>query len=346
MPKQEQTVKPNLFIGSSRESMKYARAVHAQLKYNTQVTPWYAGAFQVNESTMDALERNLDRSDYAVFIMAPDDVVLIRGKYCFISRDNTLFELGLFWGKLRRNRVFCILPEQVKEREDLITDVKIDEYHLLSDLQGLTLLQYEWRDDDNFQGAVDVACGEIIARIEEHGYYVNPSQLLVKRGEDLKRKQGLLHFFLEYNKHSTSTKEEEKFLILSEAIRNSFLTPYQYRVTGAAVWKARGDEGIAQIAGNVGKGIFFPFHANEGKLEGKPHILVVEAFLKREWNYYRMGKQVAPYYLLCYPFGQHYVLTVHIAGDEDLTEDILWHIREDNAELLDTINYLVGGDWE
>lgn len=338
--------KPNLFIGSSRESIKYARAVHAQLNYYAQVTSWFAGAFEVNESTMEALERNLDQSDYAVFIFAPDDVVFSRGKYCFITRDNTLFEMGLFWGKLRRNRVFCILPERVEERTDLIPDTTVHEYHLLSDLQGLTLLRYEWRDDANYKSAVDIACGDIIDKIERHGRYIDPVSVLKQKENDLRRKQRLLHFFLEYNKQSSHFNDDtEKFQVMSEAIRNSFLTVPDYRVTGAAFWKAQGSDGIGQIAGNIGRGEFFPFHTNDTK-PGNPRVVIVDAYLNGEWEYYRVGKVVAPSYLLCYPLGKDYVLTVNIAGEEELSSDELNYIRECNSELLDTINHLVGGDWE
>ncbi|WP_313637865.1 TIR domain-containing protein [Paenibacillus sp.] len=94
--------KPKLFIGSSRESIRYARAIHEQLKRDAEVHPWYANAFRANEYTMEALERNLDESDFAVFVFSPDDVAKIRGKFYYVTRDNTGFEMGLFWARLRR----------------------------------------------------------------------------------------------------------------------------------------------------------------------------------------------------------------------------------------------------
>lgn len=113
-------IRPRLFIGSSRESIRYARAIHEQLKRTAEVHPWYAAAFRPNEYTMEALERNLDISDFAVFVFSPDDVARIRGKYYYVTRDNTQFEMGLFWSRLRRGRVFCLLPDQVPSRSDLI----------------------------------------------------------------------------------------------------------------------------------------------------------------------------------------------------------------------------------
>ena len=135
-------IKPNAFIGSSRESMDLANAIHSQISHFAQVTPWYADAFVGNEYTMESLENQLDLNDFGVFVFAPDDVALHRGQYVFITRDNTLFEMGLFWGKLRRKRVFAIVPQEVRERDDIIKGEKVKDFHLLSDLQGLTLLKY------------------------------------------------------------------------------------------------------------------------------------------------------------------------------------------------------------
>ena len=88
-------IKPNLFIGSARESIRYASAIQSQIGRSVQVTPWFAGTFGANEYTMESLERILDQSDYGIFVFSPDDVALIRGKHVFITRDNTIFEMGL-----------------------------------------------------------------------------------------------------------------------------------------------------------------------------------------------------------------------------------------------------------
>ncbi|MDF2923799.1 MAG: nucleotide-binding protein [Paenibacillaceae bacterium] len=127
--------KPNVFIGSSREAMNLANAIHSQISYYAQVTPWYSGVFEDNNYTMESLERQLDKSDFGIFVFAPDDIALYRDKFVFITRDNTLFEMGLFWGRLRRQRVFAIVPQEVKERDDLIKNEKVRDFHLLTDLQ-------------------------------------------------------------------------------------------------------------------------------------------------------------------------------------------------------------------
>lgn len=294
---------------------------------------------------MEALEKQLASSDFGVFVFSPDDVALIRGKHVFVTRDNTLFEMGLFWGKLGRRRVFCIIPDQVEPDSHSLQDVIVKEYHLLSDLQGITLLEYELRSDNDYKSAVDVACGHIMNAIEAEGDYHNPAAVIEQKEAELRRKQSVLHFFWEYNRNVNVIDETEKYHALSEAVRNSLLPPAagDYRVTGAAFWKRRGDEGIAQIGGNVGRGRFFSF---DGKGEASPSnqsIYVMDVYHSGKWAFYH-EEEVAQVYVFCYPLGVNHVLSVHFTGHKILTDEDLAEIVEQNRELLRTIRHLVGGD--
>jgi predicted nucleotide-binding protein len=334
--------KPNTFIGSSREAIELANAIHAQISYYTQVTPWYAGAFGANEYTMEALERELDQHDFGIFVFAPDDVALHRGKYVFITRDNTLFELGLFWGRLRRQRVFAIVPNEVKARSDLIEGEVVKEYHLLSDLQGLTLLKYELRSDHKHEAAVSVACREMIKAIQQQRLFTDPRALLAMKEAEIQQKQSLLHFFWEYNRNVTIANTQEKYSALSEAVRNSILSPEGFRVTGAAFWQKQGGDGIGQVGGNVGKGRLFPFDANQQKAEGEQIIYVLDVFLSGRWTVFERN-ELAQVYVLCYPLGTEHVLSVHFSGHAQLTDEQLTNIVSHNIDLLRTIDHFVGG---
>ncbi|WP_054637423.1 TIR domain-containing protein [Thalassobacillus sp. C254] len=121
------TKKPKVFIGSARESISYVDAIHQSLSYIAEVTPWHTAFTQPNTYNMEHLERELNQADFAVFVFSPDDIVKIRDEVLFISRDNTLFEMGLFWGKLRRNRVFFLMPEQLPDHSDYnqVTGIRI-----------------------------------------------------------------------------------------------------------------------------------------------------------------------------------------------------------------------------
>lgn len=323
--------------------MELANAIHSQLGYYAQVTPWYAGAFGGNEYTMEALERELDQHDFGVFVFAPDDVALHRNQYVFITRDNTLFEMGLFWGRLGRHRVFAIVPNEVRERDDLIQGKTVKEYHLLSDLQGLTLLKYELRTDSKYEAAVSVACREIIRCIRQQGFYQDPRVLLADKEAELQQKQSLLHFFWEYNRNVTIANNQEKYTALSEAVRNSMLSPEGFRVTGAAFWQIQGNDGIGQVGGNVGKGRFFPFDANQQRTDGEQTIYVLDVFLSGKWTFFKR-RELAQVYVLCYPLGTEHVMSVHFSGHFQLVDDHLTQIVNRNIDLLRTIDHFIGGD--
>lgn len=336
--------KPNVFIGSSREAMDYANAIHSQISYFAQVTPWYAGVFEGNDYTMESLEKQLDENDFGVFVFAPDDVALHRGKYVFITRDNTLFEMGLFWGRLRRQRVFAIVPQEVKGRDDLIKEEKVSDFHILTDLHGLTLLQYEARTDENYEAAVSVACHFIKKVIQVEGNYPDPLNEMRKMETEIERKRRILHFFWAYNKNVPVTDEKERYNSLSEAIRTSIIPPTEFIVTGAALWKIQGSDGIGQVGGNVGRGRFFAFSENQARMEsGHQPIYVLDAYLHSKWSFFNR-LEVEQVYILCYPLGSEHVLSIHFSGRRTLDDDQLGAIITNNNELLRTINLLVGGD--
>jgi predicted nucleotide-binding protein len=334
--------KPNVFIGCSREAIDYARAVSAQLEYVAQVNPWYSGTFGANDYTMEALETELGANDFGIFVFAPDDVAMIRKKPVFITRDNTVFEMGLFWGRLGRRRVFCIIPRDLTERDDLIQGTNVSEFHLLSDLVGLTLLSYGHRTDGKYTAAVDKACGEIMKAIKEEQLFQDPKRLLEEKQLVIDRKQSILRFFWEYIRNVTVTDPLERYAAFSEAIRNSLLPPRDFVTTGAAIWK-KDNENIRQVGGNVGRGRNFKLNENEGKADGDQKIYVVDAFNTGEFEFF-VRKGIENIYILCYPLDKEHVLSVHISGNRGLSDAHFEEMIGINAELLATIKALVGGD--
>ncbi len=122
--------KPRVFIGSSSEALKVAEAIHQNLEHDCFCEIWTHGVFGVNKYPLDALLKQANNADYAIMVFHPDDLTTTRGKRRGSPRDNVIFELGLFIGKLGRNKTCFVIPRGV--------DVKIP-----SDIVGLTPAAYD-----------------------------------------------------------------------------------------------------------------------------------------------------------------------------------------------------------
>jgi len=144
------SLKSKVFIGSSREGVNIADAIHANLTYEAECTVWKDGVFQLSENTLSSLVRVLRESDFGVFVFSPDDVTLMRGEQNSVVRDNVLFELGLFIGRLGPERCYFLIPDNAAG------------LRLPSDLAGVTPGRYEGsRSDGNWMAALNPACMQI-----------------------------------------------------------------------------------------------------------------------------------------------------------------------------------------
>ncbi len=148
--------RPRLFIGSSAEALPVAEAIQYNLHHAYDVTVWSQGAFRLNEYALESLLRQLDKSDFAIFVLSDDDQVASRRKEQLAPRDNVLFELGLFMGHLGRRKAFVVY------RSDI--DIK-----MLSDLAGITLAPYRMS-NENLHAALGPACTRIKSAIDESSW--------------------------------------------------------------------------------------------------------------------------------------------------------------------------------
>src|ERR1700752_1196730 len=103
-------MKPRVFVGSSKEGLPIAYAIQEELEFDCEMTVWPQDIFDPGRTTLEALQAALLRFDFAVFVLSPDDRLISRGVSSHAPRDNVIFELGLFIGRLGRDRVFFVLP--------------------------------------------------------------------------------------------------------------------------------------------------------------------------------------------------------------------------------------------
>lgn len=142
-------MKPRIFVGSSSEGREIANALHANLQDVAEVTVWDQDIFRPSEYFLEALLRALESVDFGVFVFSQDDEVVMRGTRSSTVRDNVVFELGLFVGRLGRKRSIFVKPRGVEMR-------------IPSDLQGVTAAEFEPdRQDKNWRAALGPAARSI-----------------------------------------------------------------------------------------------------------------------------------------------------------------------------------------
>lgn len=145
-----------VFVISSVEALEVARSVQNALAHDPFVVKiWTDDVFRVSNYTIESLEDEIDISDFAIAIAHSDDVTESRGKNWPAPRDNVVFELGVFMGRLGRSRAILMEPrdEGVK---------------LPSDLTGITTIPYIFEDGGDNAALMGPACNQLrdhIARL-------------------------------------------------------------------------------------------------------------------------------------------------------------------------------------
>ncbi|MBV8820123.1 MAG: nucleotide-binding protein, partial [Acidobacteriaceae bacterium] len=149
--------RPAVFIGSSSEGKKFALAVQTALQADAEITTWNQGTFALGQTFIEGLMEATSRSDFAILMLTPDDIVQSRSAEVASPRDNVIFELGLFMGKLGRDRTFILQQRG--------SGLKIP-----TDLAGVVTSHYDWpRADMIHKAAVATASEAIREKIQVLG---------------------------------------------------------------------------------------------------------------------------------------------------------------------------------
>ncbi|UXZ22882.1 nucleotide-binding protein [Pseudomonas sp. YeP6b] len=157
--------KPRIFLASSVEGLGVANAINECLDYDSEIVHWKAG-FSLSSNTIDSLMEKSRTVDFAIFVFTPDDVSTIREQSHIVVRDNVLFELGLFIGRLTKERCFIIKPRDI-------------ELHFPTDLLGLTPADYDGnRSDKDLTQAVGAPCNKVKKEIVRLGLATDDIEII------------------------------------------------------------------------------------------------------------------------------------------------------------------------
>lgn len=151
-------MKPKLFIGSSVEALPIARAIHENLDYDADITIWTENVFKLTSNALDDLIKASEDFNFGIFVFNPDDLTEVNNIKHNTVRDNVIFELGLFIGKLGKDKVFFVIP-------------KSGNLKLPTDLLGVTPGKYDdKRADNNLNAALTPFCNQIRDKIKSYHY--------------------------------------------------------------------------------------------------------------------------------------------------------------------------------
>jgi len=146
-----------VFIISSVEGLGVARAIEDAFEHDPfTVEIWTEGCFKVANYTIESLEAKVEQSDFAIAIAYADDVTTSRDRTSAAPRDNVIFELGLFMGRLSRKRAILMEPRDEKVK-------------LPSDLTGITTIPYRYERGPDVASKMGPACNRLRNHILELG---------------------------------------------------------------------------------------------------------------------------------------------------------------------------------
>lgn len=146
-----------VFIISSAEALPVARIVQNAFAHDA-FTPivWTDDVFKVSNYTLQTLEDVIDDCDFAIAIAHSDDMTECRGKEWPAPRDNVIFELGLFMGRLGKERAVLMEPRD-------------DGVKLPSDLAGITTVPYRYTPGKDAAALMAPACNILRDHINRLG---------------------------------------------------------------------------------------------------------------------------------------------------------------------------------
>lgn len=162
------TNKNRVFIGSSSENLVWAELAKNILNEQFDVTIWNESIwdksiFKINQNFLSDLLKASLQYDFGLLLGSSDDKVVYRQTELLQPRDNVLFELGLFMGRMGLSNCAFVVEENLK---------------ILSDLQGINLAQYKKNDTVSFKEAIEKVNQLFLAQANQVNVNFFPSSTL------------------------------------------------------------------------------------------------------------------------------------------------------------------------
>jgi Predicted nucleotide-binding protein containing TIR-like domain len=142
-----------IFIGSSSGGLKVAESIQILLSndgFDTMV--WNQGIFGLGKGLLEELVAVLHKSDFGIFVLRSDDLLISKNNTYNATRDNVLFELGLYIGYLGRLRTFIVYDNSSPTK-------------IIEDLKGVIYTSY-----DGAKADLNIALGPAVSRVKQEIY--------------------------------------------------------------------------------------------------------------------------------------------------------------------------------
>jgi predicted nucleotide-binding protein len=123
-------MKPTILVSSSEATHYLLRFLQEELSHDANVVTWADSPFSLAQPPLAHFSRSATAADFVVIIADLADAVVQRGAVEARPRDNVIFELGFFIGRLGSDRVLIVDTASEHQRLSIPTD-----------LAGLTVLR-------------------------------------------------------------------------------------------------------------------------------------------------------------------------------------------------------------
>jgi hypothetical protein len=147
--------KSRIFIASSGRTLVLAEKLRDELRTEfCEANLWSEeGRLQPGETIIEMLEGAAEQYDFAIIILAKDDVMTGGKGETLKARDNCVFEAGLFMSAIGRKR--CFLVNSVSQRD------------LPSDLNGIISIPFEEPENLTDRSACAQAIAKVAAQLKD-----------------------------------------------------------------------------------------------------------------------------------------------------------------------------------